>query len=216
MTIKVIVCGEGSTDVGKRDYETSQWIDGPAIAYIKNASTKKLQIDGIGKNDLPKIQKVKSLKGHSVKARKLGIYAMLHSYKVAICYVDCDKNTFEDIYKDITEGFSDYQNKVIGIPMIPKAMIESWLVADENAFLRVFGKKPSKPYLPKEPESLWGKKEDPNSNYPKNVLKRVVSQFNDKPEDWRYALARNSSSKTLSIKCPVSYGKFLCDMDKIK
>ena len=216
MTIKVIVCGEGSTDVGKRDYETSQWIDGPAIAYIKNASTKKLQIDGIEKHKLPKIQKVKSLKGHSVKAEKLCLYAILHHYMVAICYVDCDKNPFEKIYKDITEGFSDYKNKVIGIPMIPKAMIESWLVADENAFLKVFGKKPPKPYRHIEPESLWGKKEDPNSNYPKNVLKRIISQFNDKPDDWRYALARNSSSKTLLQKCPVSYGRFLCDMKEIK
>ncbi|HNX02145.1 MAG TPA: hypothetical protein PLE33_00925 [Candidatus Cloacimonas sp.] len=216
MTIKVIVCGEGSTDVGKRDYETSQWIDGPAIAYIKNASTKKLQIDGIEKHKLPKIQKVKSLKGHSVKAEKLCLYAILHHYMVAICYVDCDKNPFEKIYKDITEGFSCYQDIVIGIPMIPKAMIESWLVADENAFLKVFGKKPPKPYRHIEPESLWGKKEDPNSNYPKNVLKRIVSQFNDKPDDWRYALARNSSSKTLLLKCPVSYGRFLCDMKKIK
>lgn len=216
MTIKVIVCGEGSTDVGKREYNTSQWIDGPAIAYIKNASTIKLQIDGIEKNKLPKIQKVKWKKGHSVKAEKLGRYAILHSYKVAICYVDCDNNTFEKIYKDITEGFSDYKNKVIGIPMIPKAMIESWLMADENAYLKVFGKKPSKPHLPKEPESLWGKKEDPNSNYPKNVLKRIVSQFNREPEGWRYALARNSNSKTLLLKCPVSYGRFHCDMKKIK
>ena len=216
MAIKVIVCGEGPTDVGKMDCDTSKWIPGPAIAYIKNASTKKLQIDGIQKNKLPRIQKAKCKKGHSVKAERLCRYAILKSYKVAICYVDCDNNDFEAIYSDISCGFSFYSNQVIGIPMIPKAMIESWLLADEKAFIKVFGKKPSKPPLPKKPESLWGKKEDPNSNYPKNVLKRVVSQFNDKPEDWRYALARNSSSKTLSIKCPVSYGKFLCDMDKIK
>jgi len=100
--------------------------------------------------------------------------------------------------------------------MIPKAMIESWLLADEKAFIKVFGKKPSHPPLPKKPESLWGKKEDPNSNYPKNVLKLIVSQFNNKPEDWRYALARNSNSKTLLLKCPESYGRFLCDMQKIE
>ena len=134
MTIKVIVCGEGSTDVGKRDYETSQWIDGPAIAYIKNASTKKLQIDGIQKNKLPRIQKAKCKKGHSVKAERLCRYAILKSYKVAICYVDCDNNDFEAIYSDISCGFSFYSNQVIGIPMIPKAMIESWLLADEKAF----------------------------------------------------------------------------------
>jgi len=216
MTIKVIVCGEGPTDVGKKDYNTSVWIDGPAVAYIKNASTKKLQIDGIGKNELPKIQKVKCKKGHSVKAERLGRYAILHSYKVAICYVDCDNNDFEIIYQDISFGFSFYSHKVIGIPMIPKAMIESWLVADENAYLKVFGKKPSKPSLPNKPENLWGKKSDPESNYPKNVLKRIVSQFNREPEGWRYALARNSNSKTLLLKCPESYGRFLCDMQKIE
>ncbi|CAO81540.1 hypothetical protein [Candidatus Cloacimonas acidaminovorans] len=216
MAIKVIVCGEGPTDVGKKDCDTSEWIPGPAIAYIKNASTPKLQIDGIQKNKLPRIQKAKCKKGHSVKAERLCRYAILKSYKVAICYVDCDNNDFETIYQDITFGFSFYSNQVIGIPMIPKAMIESWLLADEKAFIKVFGKKPSKPPLPKKPESLWGKKEDPNSNYPKNVLKLIVSQFNNKPEDWRYALARNSNSKTLLLKCPESYGRFLCDMQKIE
>lgn len=49
MAIKVIVCGEGPTDVGKKDCDTSKWIPGPAIAYIKNASTKKLLIKGIEK-----------------------------------------------------------------------------------------------------------------------------------------------------------------------
>ena len=216
MAIKVIVCGEGPTDVGKMDCDTSKWIPGPAIAYIKNASTPKLQIDGIQKNKLPRIQKAKCKKGHSVKAERLCRYAILKSYKVAICYVDCDNNDFEAIYSDISCGFSFYSNQVIGIPMIPKAMIESWLLADEKAFIKVFGKKPSKPPLPKKPESLWGKKEDPNSNYPKNVLKLIVSQFNNKPEDWRYALARNSNSKTLLLKCPESYGRFLCDMQKIE
>ncbi|HPV00639.1 MAG TPA: hypothetical protein PLR23_06680 [Candidatus Cloacimonas acidaminovorans] len=216
MAIKVIVCGEGPTDVGKKDCDTSEWIPGPAIAYIKNASTPKLQIDGIQKNKLPRIQKAKCKKGHSVKAERLCRYAILKSYKVAICYVDCDNNDFETIYQDITFGFSFYSNQVIGIPMIPKAMIESWLLADEKAFIKVFGKKPSKPPLPKKPESLWGKKEDPNSNYPKKVLKLIVSQFNNKPEDWRYALARNSNSKTLLLKCPESYGRFLCDMQKIE
>ena len=216
MTIKVIVCGEGPTDVGKREYNTSHWIDGPAVAYIKNASTKELQIDGIEKNELPRMQKVKCKKGHSVRAERLGRYAILHSYKVAICYVDCDNNAFENIYNEISEGFSYFQNAVIGIPMIPKAMIESWLLADENAYLKVFGGKPSKPPLPKEPESLWGKKEDPISNYPKNFLKRIVSQFNREPEGWRYALARNSNSKTLLLKCPISYGRFFYDMEKIQ
>jgi hypothetical protein len=216
MAIKAIVCGEGPTDVGKMDCDTSKWIPGPAIAYIKNASTPKLQIDGIQKNKLPRIQKAKCKKGHSVKAERLCRYAILKSYKVAICYVDCDNNDFETIYQDITFGFSFYSNQVIGIPMIPKAMIESWLLADEKAFIKVFGKKPSKPPLPKKPESLLGKKEDPNSNYPKNVLKLIVSQFNNKPEDWRYALARNSNSKTLLLKCPESYGRFLCDMQKIE
>ena len=140
MAIKVIVCGEGPTDVGKMDCDTSKWIPGPAIAYIKNASTPKLQIDGIQKNKLPRIQKAKCKKGHSVKAERLCRYAILKSYKVAICYVDCDNNDFETIYQDITFGFSFYSNQVIGIPMIPKAMIESWLLADEKAFIKVFGR----------------------------------------------------------------------------
>ena len=216
MAIKVIVCGEGPTDVGKMDCDTSKWIPGPAIAYIKNASTPKLQIDGIQKNKLPRIQKAKCKKGHSVKAERLCRYAILKSYKVAICYVDCDNNDFETIYQDITFGFSFYSNQVIGIPMIPKAMIESWLLADEKAFIKVFGKKPSKPPLPKKPESLWGEKSDPESNYPKNVLNRIVTQFKRKPDSWRYDLACKANTNILSKKCPVSYGRFLCDMQKIE
>lgn len=64
-------------------------------------------------------------------------------------------------------------------------MVEAWLLADPK-----FTSSPGSP-IPsgKAPETLWGKRSDRNSNFPKNVLKRCVLgprrwSFSDAVEHW--------------------------------
>jgi len=61
--------------------------------------------------------------------------------------------------------------------MIPLKMIESWLLADEIAFTTCFGKPPTRPPLPRQPELIWGDENDQTSNHPKIILKRVLDQY---------------------------------------
>lgn len=215
--LKALVCGEGPSDVGNEDYSNQQWVNGPAIAFILNASAVKLDIHGIRYAQLKKnlkIQKFKT-KGHATKAERLAKYAALKRIPIAICYIDCDKNDFEKLYAQIEDGFKASGTHVIGIPMLPKAMIESWLLSDEGSYKKVFGCKPQNPMLPAKPETIWGAKQDPSSNYPKNYLNRVLNQYDKLDDSILFLLAQTSKQSILCRKCPLSYGRFYADMQRI-
>jgi hypothetical protein len=80
----------------------------------------------------------------------------------------------EIVYKGVKDAFKDIvaQNfKCLAI--VPKEMTESWLLYDPNAYPQI----PSNPALPTRPEELWGEKHNPNSKYPKNYMKKILSQF---------------------------------------
>lgn len=220
MALKVIVCGEGSTDVGTREYGSDAWINGPAIPYIHNASPIGLSIMGISSKELEcqvPVLRRNPPKGFGVKAYRLSAYAKRNGYDVAICYVDCDKYKDIDLFpirhQEIDNGFTIADTGVIGIPMIPKRMMESWLLADEKAYQTLFDKIPDNPRLPRKPEELRGDKHNPDSDYPKHYLARVLTQFNESGTDWFYDIASNSDIETLRQKCPESYETFYKDIN---
>lgn len=53
---------------------------------------------------------------------------------------------------------------------VAKEMLESWLLADPEAL------SPVVVTLSKPPENIWGAKRDPQSEYPKNVLRRALTE----------------------------------------
>lgn len=220
MAISILICGEGPTDVGKENYTTHEWIDGPAIAFVRSASHVVLDITGIEHKrlfDLQKLQRTKS-RGHAIKAERLAKYAEKKKYQVAICYIDCDSRDdkeFNSKAQAVRDGFANSGVRIKCIPMIPKAMIENWLLADEGAHAKVFQKAPSKPPLPSHPEEIWGKDNDPTSNHPKCFLRRVLKQYQKISEGYLYDLALHSKPETLKQKCPVSYSSFFNEMQKI-
>lgn len=214
--IKVMICGEGPSDVGKTDYESQKWIPGPAVAFVEKAFAHDTTIIAISRQDLlhnhkHRLGRIRSKKGHAVKAERLAKLARRQNCNIAICYIDCDRNEFDSLYNDVVLGFDRSETKIVGIPMLPKPMIEAWLMGDKNAYLQVLGKIPSKPSLPRKPEELRGDKSNPSSNYAKNVLSRVISQFSIKDDHWRYEIAIQSDPDTMSRICPISYGRFLND-----
>jgi len=213
---RVLICGEGKTDVGIRDYQTSNWLDGPATIILKRNINPTHSVEGISYKELKrhKVLKLKS-SGHGMKSERLAKYAAKNAFDIAVCYVDCDKNYFAGLRALILSGFSNSGASVKGVAMIPKSMIECWLMADPHSYQTVFGRIPDNPGLPSNPESVWGRKDDPTSNYPKRYLERIVGQYSRNPSHWMIMLAENCLLDELREKCKISYKTFHEDIQRI-
>lgn len=115
------------------------------------------------------------------------------------------------VYNSIKEKFSDYANIHSCLAIVPKEMTESWLLTDEQAYIIAFGSIPE--HLPKEPEEIWGKKDDPDSNYPKHVMKHVLGQFHKTPNQHAYTkIAEQCNIDILKARCPKSFARFFNDL----
>ena len=115
------------------------------------------------------------------------------------------------VYTNLKEKFSDYASKLSCLAIVPKEMIESWLLADEQAYVAAFGKKPE--HLPKNPEEIWGEKDKPDSNHPKRIMDRILGQYRKESTKYTYTeIAERCSIETLKIRCPKSFGRFYDDM----
>lgn len=77
------------------------------------------------------------------------------------------------MYSGITERFSEKMSQGYHcLAIVPKEMIESWLLADVNAFSQPI----KQTDLPRKPEEIWGAKDDPYSDRPKYYLERVLKK----------------------------------------
>jgi hypothetical protein len=117
--------------------------------------------------------------------------------------IDRRYNSIREVFKHIEKG------GIKCLAIVPKETIESWLLADENAYLDI----PKNPALPGKPEELWGDSHNPSSNHPKCYLFRVLEQFHLENDRDTYAqIAENSDIETLKRRCPDSFGQFHTDM----
>lgn len=228
--------GEGPTDYGNRKYGTMEWEEGCLQPIIrKSVQGKGITFFCTTKEEVKnkRLQRTGTkLKGHGVKAFKLCELAReMGNIDNIICYVDGDRETdsrksehearkrVREIHDDIVNGFQQYseERSQSSIPMVPCKMIESWLLADEKAFRRAFGNIPRAPSLPQHPELIWGTKNDPNSDHPKNYLKRVLDQYRDTSlnRDTYKTIAENTDIGALREKCPISFEQFYTDIRAI-
>jgi len=234
MTETVLLLGEGPTDYGIPGKYSEAWKEGPVQPLVRKSVNKKLSFECILKNDLKEI-KLQGKRPHikekpAIAALKLCLYAKKHKYNKVILFSDADreqgtKNTpgeakkrFEKVYQTISENAAPVtkNGEIIFVPMVALKMIESWLMADEKAYKKCYGKEPVTPTLPSKPEFIWGKKKDGDSNYPKNYLKRVLNQFNENPcRETYHEIAEQMDIETLKSKCAVSYKRFFDDVQKI-
>jgi hypothetical protein len=209
--MKVFVCCEGPTDIG------------PITAFIKKCSTNPLV--------KVKCETHKSIRSKKLYAKKLSKYlspdpdkfdriayikklyalAMIEGSSFIAYHQDTGYQNFKCVYDGIKKNFEDAisDDGMHCLAIVPKEMIESWLLADEKAYTPVSGKLRLPPY----PEDLWGDKSVLSSDYPKNYFMRVLSQCGMKDNRDTYTeIAKKCNVETLKTRCPESFGQFAADM----
>ena len=235
MVKKVLLFGEGPTDYGRQMYGSTEWEEGPVQYIIRKCVREEIEFINATKKNVRDVriqQRTGSkLKGHGLKAYQLCVIAReLGDVDNIVCYVDADreqgssksareaKERVEYLYNEINMGFEQFstERSKSSIPMIPLKMIESWLLADEIAFTTCFGKRPTNPPLPRQPELIWGDENDPTSDHPKNYLKRVLDQYRSQGgRDTFISIAENVTISILRRRCPISFETFYQDVQVI-
>lgn len=233
MEKKIAVTGEGPTDYGRETYDKglTQWAWGP-IRHLMDRC-----IENYGQSDYPEFVAIhkqelktakllrsdKKLEGLSIPARKFKNYCRENKLQYGVFYADADKREssgktmrearkhFEEVYSEVEKGLGGEEEKNF-IPMIPLKMIENWLLADEEAFQTCYR---TSVKLPGAPELIWGDKHNPDSDYPKHVMNRVLSQIKTKEncnqQETFCELATTINIETLREKCPISFERFYRD-----
>jgi len=148
------------------------------------------------------------ISGHYKFIKALAAYSLLKGSKYIAYHQDADGN-FTKVYNAIISEFKSLQE--IGffcLAVVPKEMIESWLLSDDNAYPSI----PNNPKLPFKPEEIWGLKDNPNSNHPYNYFVRVLAQF-ELPDnrDTYTQIAEKTGIDVLKRRCPESFVKFYSD-----
>jgi hypothetical protein len=229
-TMQLAIIGEGSNDYGVPD-GYGKWNDGAAQPLIRQAVGGQ-EIDfhpihkNVAKNRLisPGINRRIPLKGVGIKLVDLVSEVKGKSIDGLIFFHDLDKSSgekaseveckrrFRAFTEDLQTAMEWFQAKtgIVCIPMVPARMIECWLMADRDSYIAAFGRAPQNPPLPSAPELVWGDKENPRSDYPKHVLKRILAQFGvESSTESMKELAEGCNPTTLRKTCPISYPYFL-------
>jgi hypothetical protein len=98
------------------------------------------------------------------------------------------------------------------LAIVPKEMIESWLLADIRA-INSLGDGSIHIDQSPNPESLWGVKDDPSSNYPKHYLRRNLERLGFEDNSGTFAqIAEKIDIEVLKRRCPESFGRFSADI----
>jgi len=186
------------------------------ILMKKAAGSAELTIIRKTRNDLRNETRVLSgrrgVHKHETYIDRLAMAAKKANCRHIAYHQDAD-NDDSNVYKRVNGKLSDFRGKYRCLAVVPKEMIESWLLADEQAFVTAFGWKPVRPTLPAKPEALWGKKENPNSRHPKHVMKSILKQYHMEPDRAAYAeIATNCNIDTLRRRCNISFDRFFKDL----
>lgn len=237
--MKLLLTGEGPTDCGKLDYETQVWKDGPVQGYLRKIVQQlghDIEIQTVEKEKITEHRKkkrqtaaTKGLQGHAKKAFFVMQAAIESGCTAAAMYVDSDKSSGERAPKtqhECEKRYNELKDEVLTglragagketvtpIAIIPVKMIECWILGDKGAFERYFGEEQVQRLGNREdfvhPELIWGAKDDPASDYPKNKLERILNRYGEMSgQEIFVALAENADIDAMRTNCPISFGDF--------
>ncbi|GBU27236.1 hypothetical protein R84B8_00763 [Treponema sp. R8-4-B8] len=196
----IYLCCEGVTDYA-------------AIPSLmkKAAGNVEMDVHWIKKSDLKRTiihrKKNVSISVHRKRIKALALTAEKNNVHFIAYHNDADKK-YSEIYSEIKSEFDELK-KFQCVAIVPKEMIESWLLSDESAYPAI----PETPKLPSKPEEIWGQKDDKNSNHPYNYFVKVLTQFKLSDNRDTYSLiAENTNIEVLKQRCPLSFGQFYADI----
>jgi hypothetical protein len=148
------------------------------------------------------------ISGHYKMIAALAVVADKNDSKYIAYHQDADRH-YDNVYKEIKAEF-DKLNRFRCLAIVPKEMIESWLLADISA-INALGTVPID--QSPNPETLWGEKNNPCSNYPKNYLRQILEKLGLEDNRDTFAnIAKNADIEVLKRRCPKSFGQFYTDI----
>jgi hypothetical protein len=186
------------------------------VLMKKVMKTHDLDVKWIGRDELRKVKTHRKnnikISGHYKLVKALATHSLLSGSKYIAYHQDAD-GKFTEVYNAIINEFKPLQEKDFScLAIVPKEMIESWLLSDDNAYPSI----PNNPKLPSKPEEIWGLIDDANSNHPYRYLLRVFAQFRLPDNRDTYAqIAEKTSIEVLKRRCPESFGKFYTDSQSL-
>ncbi|MDM8560337.1 DUF4276 family protein [Thiotrichales bacterium HSG14] len=240
--LKIGLMGEGANDVGITD-GYGGWRFGIMSDYLEQLLGSEFDLEfmpiEISKGEAKAIRTTRSGSYSKIQfkgpAKKL-MYFLMHYQKqkidfdVLVFFSDTDKTQGEKAsekeakkqYKErrnyIEEGFAVVEKhfNLHCILMMPIRILECWLLGDIKGFESI-GCFPQKPKLPKKPEFIWGDIHNPESNYPKHYLKRILKNCNSESNTKVFkSIVRHNDIDNLRKNCPNSFEQFYQDTEELK
>ena len=214
--LRVLVCGEGKHDIGKSsDGGSGAQENGWLQILLQRLMTVKIEMVAIKRDELVlQRKKFRPLpSGHGQKALASKLRAKSEGYDVVVFMADADTKKLNEWRKkraDILAGFC----RVDGVghaSCVPMSASESWLLADAQAWNKLgLGTQAA---LPKQPEKIWGKRTDTESNHPHQYFRRICVEAGvSDSRETRVQLAKLLNCKTVQETCPNSFVAFVNDI----
>lgn len=236
--LHIAIIGEGKNDVGIMG--NSEWQEGTIQEYLRCFLANDFDLEftplAVSKTETKNIRGLKGgryrkykIKGIAKKLfRFVSLYKNRSDFNLLIFFSDTDKTQgeraskteakrkYQAILNDINEAkrlLDDEMPNLTLIPMIPIRILECWLLGDYEGFENI-GCSPQNPLLPSKPELVWGDQNDPNSNYPKNYLKRILENggFENNTETYQLIILNNNLDN-LKQNCSLSFAPFAAKME---
>jgi hypothetical protein len=218
--MKIFACFEGDSDIGAIEIlmrKCAGGIDFEIESYTHNSLKKFTVISASNRKDrnLPKQDDQFT---RILAIRKLLYLANRNDSKYIAYHQDADHDNFRKKYQAVQDAFSDagIPSDIKALAIVPKEMTESWLLSDVKALNKLNPGRSSSVSLSPNPENLWGQKEDPESDYPKNYIRRNLEKLDAEINRDTYSqIAENSDIEVIRHRCPLSFGQFYADMQAL-
>jgi hypothetical protein len=160
--------------------------------------------------------KVKTIKTHRKKPSELSGYKLIKNFAVFylmdvskyIAYHQDADGKYHNVYRSIISEFKPLkENGFRCLPIVPKEMIESWLLADVTA-INSLGDGTIHVDQSPNPEGIAN---------PKDYLRENLKELGIETDAHNTSsvfikIAENSDIEVLKRHCPVSFGQFYTDM----
>jgi hypothetical protein len=222
-SLRIYVAGEGPNDIGdlakEPVYRPDRRQEGflqPAIRALRSGD--EVHFDGSKITLLAKARFADLRTGLGQRAAAAYRIASAAGADAVVVVHDVDKaatgratlqearRSHQLVRQHLLDGFTMASDGSLSTAVgTPCRCIEAWALGDLDAVSTVAAllKKPS---LPTPPEELWGKPHDPQSNHPKQVLRRI---FGGEAGTQEYCdIAAVADPGAVETNCPLSFAPF--------